>query len=272
MSELEAPVRPQPPVVLTIAGSDSGGGAGIAADLLSINACGGHATLCVSAVTAQNTAAVDAVFTLTGQQIEAQISSVCNDFSIGAAKTGFLGSIDALEVAEKWSGQLGQLVVDPVLVTGRGVPMFGDDVIDAYRRLFRGAAAITPNVAEAELLSARRCDSVAKCEQAALALAASTGRPIIVTGFLDGADAIDVFAHDADVYQMRRDRVRTNNVHGTGCSFSAALATYLARGQSIEEAVENAGLYVACALASSADWQLGSGSGPIDHLAQVDLT
>lgn len=260
-----------PSVVLSIAGSDSGGGAGISADILSITACGGHATIAVTAVTAQNTQVVDAVFALDATEIAAQISSVANDFTIASAKSGYLGSTDAIDVVETYADAFGFLVVDPVLVTGRGTPMFGDAVVDRYRSFLRSASVVTPNVSEAELIAEVTCDSVSACERAAIAIATSSGVDVVVTGFLDGRDAVDVHASGGEVRRIVRAQVETKNVHGTGCSFSSALATYLARGFDTNSAIEQAGDYVAAAIRGSARWDLGAGSGPIDHLAQCDL-
>ncbi len=259
-----------PAVALTIAGTDSGGGAGVAADLRSFAANGVFGTLAVTAVTAQNTKGVQAVFPLAAAVVAAQIESVMADLAPACAKTGMLGSPEVVSMVQDKAerGGLPPLVVDPVLVASSGDPLFeGSGPQQAYRRLASVAAVLTPNLPEASLLVGRSVASLAEMAEAARELyGLGAGLVVVKGGHNPGAEAVDVVFDGASVSYLRAPWVETRNVHGTGCSFSAAIAAQLARGASGLEAVGAAKSYVSRAILRAADWELGAGHGPIDHL------
>ncbi|HEV8065551.1 MAG TPA: bifunctional hydroxymethylpyrimidine kinase/phosphomethylpyrimidine kinase [Acidimicrobiales bacterium] len=264
-----------PKVALTIAGSDSGGGAGIAADLKTFAAHGVLGTLAITAVTAQNTLGVQGVQTITPAMVAAQIDSVVTDLHPAAAKTGMLATPEIVKVvvAKAGDGTLPVVVVDPVLVASSGDPLFdGDEIRTAYLELVATATVVTPNLPEAGLLVGRQLDSVESMSQAARELQ-SLGPSLVVVkgGHLPGREAVDV-AFDGQAVTLLRGRwVETRNNHGTGCSFSAAIAAQLARGLEPLEAALEAKAFVHRAIELAAGWQLGGGHGPIDHLgAAVD--
>ncbi|MFE9200661.1 bifunctional hydroxymethylpyrimidine kinase/phosphomethylpyrimidine kinase [Micromonospora sp. NPDC007230] len=255
-----------PRTVLTIAGSDSGAGAGIQADLKVFAALGAYGTSVITAITAQNTRGVDAVLPLPPQTVRDQLDSVLGDFAVRAVKTGMLGTpavADAIaEVAE--AGRLPRLVVDPVLVATSGHPL---GVVEAVQRLLPYAEVATPNCAEAAALTGRPVTAVEEMVTAAEALAAAGPAHVVVTGGdVDAAgESVDVLVGGGATRLLRGPRVRTRHTHGTGCSLSAAIAVRLAAGDPVPVAVTAAKEYVARALAGARDWELGAGSGPLDH-------
>lgn len=255
-----------PTTVLTIAGSDSGAGAGIQADLKVFAALGAYGTSVLTAVTAQNTRGVDAVLPLPPRTVTDQLDSVLVDFTVRAVKTGMLGSpavAEAVAHAAK-EGRLPHLVVDPVLVATSGHTL---GVVEAVERLLPYAEVATPNCAEAAALTGRPVSTVEEMVTAAQALA--TGGPafVVVTGGDVDADgeAVDVLCGGGTTTLLRAPRVPTRNNHGTGCSFSAAVAVRLALGDPVPVAVGTAKEYVTWALTGGRDWNLGAGSGPLDH-------
>lgn len=262
--------RPTPPVALTIAGTDSGGGAGVAADLRSFASHGVFGTLAVTAVTAQNTKGVQAVSVLPADLVAAQIESVVADLAPVAAKTGMLASPAIVEmVTEKATrGELPPLVVDPVLVASSGDPLFeGSGTKEAYRALAGVAAVVTPNLPEASLLLGRSITTLTEMEEAARQLQAlGAGVVVVKGGHAPGSEAVDVVFDGASMSRLRAPWVETRNVHGTGCSFSAAIAANLAKGIEPLSAVQAAKEYVYRAISLAAGWELGVGHGPIDHL------
>ncbi|MGH9292668.1 MAG: bifunctional hydroxymethylpyrimidine kinase/phosphomethylpyrimidine kinase [Acidimicrobiales bacterium] len=259
-----------PPVALTIAGSDSGGGAGIAADLRTFAAHGVFGALAITAITAQDTVGVRSVQAVSPEMVTAQIEAVCDDLRPMAAKTGMLASPEIVKAvaALAASGLLPPLVVDPVLVASSGDPLFdGIEVRDAYRELVSLAGVVTPNLPEASLLVGRPIGDVEEMESAARELQSSGPFLVVVKGgHLSGAEAIDVAFDGHDVTLLRAPWVDTGNVHGTGCSFSAAIAAELALGREPLEAAQRAKMYVHRAIGLGATWHLGSGHGPIDHM------
>ncbi|MGK5742831.1 bifunctional hydroxymethylpyrimidine kinase/phosphomethylpyrimidine kinase [Micromonospora sp. URMC 103] len=254
-----------PPTVLTIAGSDSGGGAGIQADLKVFAALGAYGTSVLTAVTAQNTRGVDAVLPLPPGTVTDQVESVLADFTVRAVKTGMLGSpavADAVATAAR-AGRLPHLVVDPVLVATSGHRL---GVVAAVERLLPYAQVATPNCAEAAAITGRPVTTVEEMVTAAEALAAGGPAHVVVTGgdLADG-EAVDVLHGGGVTTVLRTPRVDTRHTHGTGCSFSAAIAVRLALGDPVPAAVAAAKEYVTRALAGGRDWKLGAGRGPLDH-------
>ena len=263
-------VSATPPVALTVAGTDSGGGAGIAADLRTFAAHGVFGALVVTAVTAQDTERVHRIATSDPDMVAAQLGAVLGDLDVRAAKTGMLASVEIVAVLARFGaeGRLPPLVVDPVLVASSGDPLFtGEDVAGAYRGLLAHCAVATPNLPEAALLTGRPVADLADMEAAARELHLFGPSVVVVKGgHRPGAEAVDVAFDGRAVTLLRAPWVATRNVHGTGCTFSAAIAANLALGASPIEATLAAKAFVSRAIAGSAEWSLGRGHGPIDQL------
>ncbi|HEY2945901.1 MAG TPA: bifunctional hydroxymethylpyrimidine kinase/phosphomethylpyrimidine kinase [Vicinamibacteria bacterium] len=254
-------------VALTIAGSDSGGGAGIQADLRTFAAHGLHGASAITAVTAQNTVAVVDYVALEPRMVVAQIDAVAADMTVAAVKTGMLANRPIVEaVAEavaRW--RLPHLVVDPVMVAKSGDRLLDAAAEAAYReRLFPLAEVVTPNLAEAEALLGRPVRTVEAMARAARDLHAFGPRTVLVKGgHLDG-DPVDVLFDGRRTEELRARRIETRHTHGTGCTLSAAIAARLALGQEAIEAVRGAKAYLTEALRGA--YALGRGAGPVDHL------
>jgi len=263
-------VTPTPKVALTIAGTDSGGGAGIATDLRTFGALGVFGTLVVTVVTAQNTVGVRDFFAMTPAMVAAQLDAVLADFSVGAAKTGVLARAETVKLlaTRGAAGQLPPLVVDPVLVSSAGAPLFtSEDVAGAYRSLLAQATVATPNMPEAALLTGHRVADLEDMERAARELQMLGSRVVIVKGGRRrDTEAIDVAFDGRSVTLLRAPWVDTPNVHGTGCTFSAAIAANIALGLEPLEAALAAKDFVTRAIRRSSQWRLGAGHGPLDQL------
>jgi hydroxymethylpyrimidine/phosphomethylpyrimidine kinase len=260
-----------PPTALTIAGSDSGGGAGVQADLKSFAAHGVHGTSALTAVTAQNTAQVRGVVALEADFVRLQIEAVLDDFDVLSVKTGMLATRAVVDVVADLAeaGRLPRLVVDPVLVSSSGQALMAPDGVAAYlEHLLPHALVVTPNLREAGTLTgidvAELMHVPAMIEAAELIRARGVRYVVVKGGHLTDA-AHDVVAGPEGVTVLEAVRVVTGNDHGTGCSLSAAVAARLARGDDVLEAVRAAKTFVARGLAGAAGWRLGAGHGPIDH-------
>jgi hydroxymethylpyrimidine/phosphomethylpyrimidine kinase len=264
----------QPSVALTVAGSDSGGGAGIQADLRTFAAFGLHGTSAITAVTAQNTLGVAGVAVLTPDEVAAQVRAVVGDFAVRATKTGMLATPEIVErvAALAAEGVLAPLVVDPVLVATSGDVLMKDGGVRAYREaLFPHATLVTPNLAEAATLvevdprDVRTLEDLVALARAVGALGPAAA--LVKGGHLRGlAHSPDVLVIGDEVTVLDAARVDTANDHGTGCSLSAAAAAGLALGRSTGDAVRDAKSFVLAALEGASSWRLGHGRGPIDHL------
>ncbi len=260
-----------PPTALTIAGSDSGGGAGAQADLKTFAALRVHGTCAISAVTAQNTAEVRGVVALEPQFVVQQVEAVLDDFSVRSVKTGMLATAaNVTAVADLASrGLLPHLVVDPVLVSSTGQQLLEPDGVAVYlERLLPHALVVTPNLREAAVLGHADVESLVSLE-ARVAVAerirATGARFVVVKGGHLTESADDVVAGPDGVVVLPGERVHSKNDHGTGCTLSAAVAAHLARGAGVAEAIALAKAFVARALAGGANWRLGAGHGPLDH-------
>jgi hydroxymethylpyrimidine/phosphomethylpyrimidine kinase len=254
----------QPPVALTIAGSDSGGGAGIQADLKAFAMHGVFGCTVVTVLTAQNTVGVQRMSMVAPAFVAEQLDAVLADLPVAAVKTGMLASAATVEMVESYAERLPNLVVDPVLVGSGGERLFGDDVSDAYRSLFARAAVITPNLLEASVLTGRELSTVDEVADAAAELGATGARCVVVTGGrLTDSDAVDVVWSDGSVDLLRARRIDTVNNHGTGCTFASVTAARLACGDPVPEALRAAKSYVHAALERSLGWRLGRGHGPV---------
>ena len=253
------------PVALTIAGSDSGGGAGIQADLKTFAALGVHGTSAITAITAQNTMGVTDILELPVALIREQIRVVVDDMGVQAAKTGMLSSAEIIEaVADEISGRkIPWLVVDPVMVAKGGAKLLRDDAVTALReRLLPLAAIITPNMPEAEVLLGRNIATMDERRTAARDLVALGARIAIVKGGHAEGDATDVYFDGSQLVELQGDRVATTNTHGSGCVFSAAITAGLARGMAPIDAVREAKAFITEAIANSLE--LGRGHGPVN--------
>lgn len=260
------------PAALTIAGSDSSGGAGIQADLKTFTALGVYGASVLTALTAQSTRGVIGVLGVPGDFIAAQVAAVAGDLEIRATKTGMLGDRATVEaVAEAVQRHLlAPLVVDPVMVATSGDPLLAPDAVDAVRRrLLPLATLATPNLDEAaRLLDLPRAATVEEMEvQAAAILALGPGAVLVKGGHATGDEAVDVLVcRGAAAVRLSAARIETRNTHGTGCTLSAAITAGLVLGHPLEEAVRRAKAFVWQALRHGADRPVGHGAGPVDHL------
>lgn len=276
-----------PPVALTIAGSDSGGGAGIQADLVTFAALGTHGASVISALTAQNTVAVEGVHVPPLEFLRSQLDTVLSDLPVAAVKTGMLATeaIVRTVAADAATGRLPNLVIDPVLVSSTGARLLDEGAERAYLEdLFPHALVVTPNRREAAVLLGREVVSREDAIRAAVDLGRHGSRWVVVkggapaspggeatsdrTGSSDG-EAVDVVLEVArgEVTELRAPWVDTSNDHGTGCSFAAATAAALAHGVGVLKALETAKAFVHQGLVDSAGWRLGRGHGPVGKLA-----
>jgi hydroxymethylpyrimidine/phosphomethylpyrimidine kinase len=246
---------------LTIAGSDSGGGAGIEADLKTFQALGVHGTCAITAITSQNTTGVQAVFDVPPAVIESQICSVMSDFSIGHAKTGMLSRPGTVEVVARCVKKYGiRLVVDPVMAAESGGMLLHPEAVDALRDMILPVAeAVTPNIYEASVLSGVRVNDEASAKQACKAIHGMGTKYVIITGGHMGG--IDVL-YDGSVFKVFRGELINGGTHGTGCTHSAALTAYLCRGENIEDACSKAKSFVKNAVMNFMD--VGHGVRPVN--------
>ena len=255
------------PVALTIAGSDSGGGAGIQADLKTFAVLGVHGTSALTAITAQNTRGVTDILELPASLVREQIDAVVEDMGVDAAKTGMLSSAAIIEVVADAIARhgLGKLVVDPVMVAKGGAKLLRDDAVAALRaRLVPLAAVLTPNLPEAGVLLGRKVASVAERRQAARDLVAMGARAAVVKGGHADGDVTDVFFDGSRLVELEAERIETSNTHGSGCVFSAAITAAMARGAEPLEAVREAKSFVTRAIARSLE--IGHGHGPVNPM------
>lgn len=253
---------------LTIAGSDSGGGAGIQADLKTFLAHDVYGMSVVTAITAQNTQAVTAVHGVPVDVVLAQLAAVFDDLPVDAMKTGMLADPAMIDAVARFLHDHPNvpLVVDPVMVTTSGFDLVADVAVEAIvAHLFPLATVITPNAHEAARLLGRPVNTVAAARDAARELAELGPRAVLVKGghLDDATEAVDVLWDGAAVHEFALPRLETTSTHGTGCSTAAALAANLSRGLPLVEAVDRAKAYVHGAIANAAP--LGHGSGPVDH-------
>ena len=252
---------------LTIAGSDSGGGAGIQADLKTFAAHGVYGTSAITALTAQNTERVTAVHAVPPDFVVAQIEAVASDIAVHAVKTGMLANAGVVEAV---AGALVRLqlprpVVDPVMVAKSGDTLLAPDAIASVKRqLLPLAAVVTPNRMEAEVLSGRPVRTRAEARDAARALVdLGAGAAVIKGGHFDEPDVVDLLFDGGGFHEIRHPRQTTRHTHGTGCTFAAAIAAQLALGRGLADAVRLSVEYVAGAIGHGLP--IGRGHGPLDH-------
>jgi hydroxymethylpyrimidine/phosphomethylpyrimidine kinase len=264
-------------IALTIAGSDSSGGAGIQADLKTFTALGVYGASVLTAITAQNTQGVQSVLTLPPDIIAAQMTSIAADLAVGAIKTGMLGDRITVETVADGLRRFVNvpLVIDPVMVATSGDVLLAPDAIDAVRsRLFPLADVVTPNLREAaRLLETSVATSLDEMEgQGRRLLAVGAKAVLIKGGHGEGPEAIDILVFEAGSLRFSAPRIATQNTHGTGCTLAAAIAARLSLGDSIADAVNAAKRFVWQAIDGGRALEIGKGNGPVDHLFQIRKT
>jgi hydroxymethylpyrimidine/phosphomethylpyrimidine kinase len=258
------------PVVLTIAGSDSSGGAGIQADLKTFAALGVYGASAITALTAQNTKGVSGIHPVPAEFVTAQIDAVFSDLDVGAVKIGMVAHADSIdEIAtslKRWSPR--HVVLDPVMVATSGDRLLAAEAVEALRtRLIPLASVITPNLPEAAaLLDEPIADSEAEIESQGRRLLALGCRAVLIKGgHGQGIESIDYLVSADGTTALAAPRVATQNTHGTGCSLSSAVAAELANGEDLTNAVRNAKVWISAAIAAADRFSVGHGHGPIHH-------
>ena len=256
------------PRILIIAGSDSGGGAGIQADIKTVTMLGGHATTAITAITAQNTLGVEAVLMTPTSMVRKQIEVVLGDLGADAIKIGMLGSAEVIRTVEQtfeanWQGRR-NVVLDPVMVAKGGQSLLDDDAVVALWSFMGSADVLTPNIPELEAL----IGTSVSCEQEALKagreLAEGTGCAVVVKGgHLPGPEVVDWLIDGEQEYRFSDPRLEGRHTHGTGCTLASAIAVGLANGRALPEAVKEARRYVRSAIQNAPGF--GAGHGPMGH-------
>jgi hydroxymethylpyrimidine/phosphomethylpyrimidine kinase len=262
-------------IALTIAGSDSGGGAGIQADLKTFSALGVYGTSVITALTAQNTQGVQGVFNVPPEFVTAQISSVLSDINVQAVKIGMLSNVEIIQAVAKSLNQFKppNIVLDPVMVATSGDRLLQDNAIDVMRReVFPLACIITPNLHEAAaLLDEAVAFNEADMERQAFALIKQGAKAVLIKGgHSEGIESVDILVYNGAVTRFALPRVQTKNTHGTGCTLSSAIAAYLSLGFDLIDAVMRAKIYISGAIAASDRLQIrrfnsNDGHGPTHH-------
>ena len=262
-------------IAVTIAGSDSGGGAGIQADLKTFSALGVYGASVVTALTAQNTRGVGAIHDVPPAFVRAQMDAVFSDLAVDAVKIGMLSQTPVIEAVSEGlaAWPVPRVVLDPVMVAESGDPLIADEAVDRLREhLFPRVAVITPNLREAaRLLRDEVATSREAMQRQALALLEQgCGAVLVKGGHFDDAEAADVLAMrssegDPAVLWFTAPRLATANTHGTGCSLSSAIAAWMARGHDLPEAVDAAKAWLSRAIAGADDLRVGEGAGPVHH-------
>jgi hydroxymethylpyrimidine/phosphomethylpyrimidine kinase len=254
-------------IALTIAGSDSGGGAGIQADLKTFAAHGVYGTSAITAVTAQNTVTVTMFEALSPALVRAQIEAIVSDIGVHAAKTGMLATAAIVDAAAAAIGDfdIPAVVVDPVMIAKSGDRLLQDDAVDAMKsKLLPRAFAVTPNIPEAEALAGMAIESDEDRREAARRIIAFGPRAVVIKGgHLPTTDIVDLLYDGSTFTEFRHERIPGRHTHGTGCTFAASIAASLARGRSLQEAIPIAQAYVAGAIRHGP--AIGRGHGPMDH-------
>ena len=252
---------------LTIAGSDSSGGAGIQADIKTMTANGVYATSAITALTAQNTTGVYGILESTPEFLANQLDCVFTDIFPDAVKTGMVSSTALIAViADKLRQyKVRNIVVDPVMVATSGARLISEEAVDALKeKLLPLATLLTPNIPEAEVLSGMTISDPAGMERAARAISEQYGCAVLCKGGHQISDADDLLWRNGAGVWFRGRRIQNSNTHGTGCTLSSAIAANLAKGYDLDRSVQRAKDYISGALAAMLD--LGKGSGPMDHM------
>jgi len=258
------------PIALTIAGSDSSGGAGIQADLKTFSALGVYGASVIAALTAQNTKGVSGVYAVPADFVTAQIDAVFSDLRVGAVKIGMLANAEVIEAVaaalERWSAP--NVVLDPVMIASSGTPLLQPQAVETLRRvLIPRVLLLTPNLPEAAALldAPPATNEVEMRGHAERLMALGPSAVLIKGGHGEGPESADVLVDKTQAIRFAADRVATTNTHGTGCTLSAAIAAALAKGRDLRDAVREAKDYVTAAIAAADRLQIGSGRGPLHH-------
>ncbi len=259
------------PCVLTIAGADPSGGAGIQADIKTIAATGGYAVSAITALTAQNTQGVQAIYAVPASFVAAQVEAIFSDIEVHSIKLGALLSEEVIETVAALlkKHRVNNVVLDPVMVSKNGSELLKSSALEALKKeLFSLTAVVTPNLDEAEKLLAQRITNLSEMEGAASALGDQYKTNILIKGgHLNTEDSIDVlylYKH-LKCYRYAVERIETKNTHGTGCTLSSAIASYLAQGYLLSDAVARAKQYLTQAMQGGSRFRLGQGYGPLAH-------
>jgi len=262
--------------VLTIAGSDSGGGAGIQADIKTISACGAYAATAITAITAQNTLGVEAVYALPVEIVAAQITAVMNDIGADAIKIGMLQSAEIIETIAQtlllYSCK--NIVLDPVMVSTSGHKLMQPEAIETLKQqLLYNARLITPNIPEAEILLGHTIDNQTDMADCARELSQGKVSVLLKAGHCDGNELTDVLYNNEtkEIVYLKSSRIETKNTHGTGCTLSSAIAAFLAQNYSLNDAVQVAKQYLHKAIESGSNYVIGGGHGPVNHFTPHPL-
>jgi hydroxymethylpyrimidine/phosphomethylpyrimidine kinase len=255
--------------VLTIAGSDSCGGAGIQADLKTMSALGVYGMSVITAVTAQNTRGVQAVQEISLELIEAQIRSIFEDIEVDAVKIGMVSNPEIIRLIKNLLMEYGarNIVLDPVMVSKSGYYLLKEEAQDALKELISSAYLVTPNIPEAEVLTGMKIEDEEDMKAAALKIMGLGAENVLVKGGHRCNDASDILLAGDEFHILEGKRILTNNTHGTGCTLSSAIASHLAKGYALSDAVSLSKDYITKAIGNS--FSIGSGVGPVGHF--VDL-
>ena len=264
-----------PAIILSIAGSDCSGGAGIQADIKTISALGGYAASVITAITAQNTTGVQGVLPVTPEMVTAQIDSVMTDLQVDAVKIGMVNDPAIVRaIADGLRRHQPRLVVyDPVMVSTSGCRLMAEETVDIIKKeLFPLSTLITPNLHEVSLLVGRPVTEISEMEEAAEELALRHHTSVLVKGgHLEGNEMCDVLFSDGKLSRFSNKKIKTENLHGTGCTLSSAIATYLGNGKSLKKSVKLAKTYLTGAIRYGSQMKIGHGQGPVWHMHNVML-
>jgi hydroxymethylpyrimidine/phosphomethylpyrimidine kinase len=260
------------PIVMTIAGSDSGAGAGIQADLKTVSALGGYCVTVITAITSQNTCGVNGIHPIPLEMIENQFDTLIKDFNISSVKTGMLQDVNVINLVAKCisKSKINNYVLDPVMIATSGDKLIFEDTIQAIiNKLFPLSKVATPNLDEAELLLNKKINSLNELQNAAVELLSFGSEAVLLKG---GHLEIDAQVYDVLVTKnnpkpnvLATPRINTKNLHGSGCTLSSAIATYLANGYDINSSIINAKNYIHNAILAGSKLKLGKGNGPLNH-------
>lgn len=271
LSPLHSVTSSSPIKLLTIAGSDSGGAAGLQADLRAWAALGAYGLCAITAVTAQNSLSVQAAQMMPPPFIAQQMDAVLADYGADGAKTGFIGQADAAQqiAARLRDHKVPHVVIDPVLVNHKGEAMFGPELTAVYRQsLFPLASLVTPNRREAELLTGQPVTTIAQGETAVAHLHTLGPQAILLKSLPDGDQLVDILYDGRTLHHFSQSKIKTNNTHGSGDTLSAALCFFLVGGEAVVTAVTHARQFTRQAIQRAAAWEMGAGHGPVFSLFQ----
>ncbi|MHC6180608.1 bifunctional hydroxymethylpyrimidine kinase/phosphomethylpyrimidine kinase [Clostridium sp. JNZ X4-2] len=255
--------------VLTIAGSDSSGGAGIQADLKTMSALGVYGMSVITAVTAQNTVGVQDVLDISPEIVEAQIRSIFDDIKVDAVKIGMASNSKTISVIKKLliEYKAKNIVLDPVMISKSGYFLLKPEAETAIKDMVNIADIVTPNIPEAEILTGLKINNESEMEEAAFKIKESGAKNVFVKGGHRCNDANDILLYNNKILTLKGHRINTKNTHGTGCTISSAIASYLAKDYTMDRAVDLSKQYITKAIENS--FPIGSGVGPVGHFVEI---